>query len=327
MVPDDEHFSQIAICLARRRAGEFDVVHAFWVYPQGSLAVAAGAFLLRLPVVVSIGGGELVSLPQIEYGGARTTRGRVTMSLTLRMADAVSVPSRYAMLPASKIRRSVQCIPVGVDAKLFRGSTGRPCPPPWRLLQVAGLNQVKNQETLLKAMHSVAAERPGVILDCIGVDTLNGRMQRLARDLGIAALVRFHGSLTVDEIIPFYRNAHLFVQSSLHESMGAAVLEAAAAGVPVVGTGVGILWLKWPRRPRLRFQSTIPMPWRTASSNYSTIPRNGNRLLGPGRFFLSLTMRIGRPQNSRKSTERWFRTDTSTGGFVHCPIYKTFTIP
>jgi glycosyltransferase involved in cell wall biosynthesis len=45
----------------------------------------------------------------------------------------------------------------------------------------------------------------------------------------------------VDDIVPFYRRAHLYVQSSLHESMGAAVLEAAAVGVPTVGTNVGVV--------------------------------------------------------------------------------------
>jgi len=40
---------------ALRAAGSgFDLLHAFWVFPQGSLAVAAGS-LLRMPVVVRFG--------------------------------------------------------------------------------------------------------------------------------------------------------------------------------------------------------------------------------------------------------------------------------
>jgi glycosyltransferase involved in cell wall biosynthesis len=106
---------------------------------------------------------------------------------------------------------------------------------------------VKNQETLLRAVQQVASVWPDIVLDCIGVDALNGRVQALARSLGIADIVRFHGVLAVDEIVPFYQKAHLFVQSSLHESMGAAVLEAAAAGVPTVGTNVGIVAEMAPR--------------------------------------------------------------------------------
>jgi glycosyltransferase involved in cell wall biosynthesis len=232
---------------ALRAAGSgFDLLHAFWVFPQGSLAVAAGS-LLRMPVVVSIGGGELVWLPTIRYGGMRTLRSRITMSATLRTATAVSAPSTHVVRSATGIRPDIQWLPTGVDTTIFRGSVKRTCGEPWRLVHVAGLNEVKNQETLLRAVRQVADVCPHIVLDCIGVDALNGRVQELARNLGIADRVRFHGVLTIDEIVPFYHKAHLFVQSSLHESMGAAVLEASAAGVPTIGTNVGIVAEMAPR--------------------------------------------------------------------------------
>ena len=230
----------------RAAGGGFDLLHAFWVFPQGTLAVAAGS-LLRVPVVVSIGGGELVWLPTIHYGGMRTLRSRIIASATLRSASAVSAPSMYVTRSATGFRHDIQWLPTGVDTTIFRGSIKRTCGTPWRLIHVAGLNEVKNQETLLRAVQQVANVCPHIVLDCIGVDTLNGRVQALARDLGIVDIVRFHGVLTVDKIVPFYQNAHLFVQSSLHESMGAAVLEASAAGVPTVGTNVGIVAEMAPR--------------------------------------------------------------------------------
>jgi glycosyltransferase involved in cell wall biosynthesis len=147
----------------------------------------------------------------------------------------------YVMRAATGIRPDIQWLPTGVDTTIFRGSVKPACGEPRRLVHVAGLNEVKNQETLLRAVRQVADVCPHIVLDCIGVDALNGRVQELARNLGIADIVRFHGVLTIDEILPFYHQAHLFVQSSLHESMGAAVLEASAAGVPTVGTNVGIV--------------------------------------------------------------------------------------
>jgi glycosyltransferase involved in cell wall biosynthesis len=230
----------------RAAGGSFDLLHAFWVFPQGTLAVAAGS-LLRKPVIVSIGGGELVWLPTIRYGGMRTFRSRITMSATLRAASAVSAPSMYVTRSAARVRPDIEWLPTGVDTTIFQGSIERACGPPWRLMQVAGLNEVKNPETLLRAVRQVADVCPHIVLDCIGVDALNGRVQALARDLEIADIVRFHGVLTVDEIVPFCHKAHLFVQSSLHESMGAAVLEASAAGVPTVGTNVGIVAEMAPR--------------------------------------------------------------------------------
>ena len=230
----------------RAAGGGFDLLHALWVFPQGTLAVTAGS-LLRVPVIVSIGGGEMIWLPTIHYGGMRTIRSRITISATLRSASAVSAPSMYVTRSATRVRPDIQWLPTGVDTTVFGGSIKRKCGAPWRLVHVAGLNEVKNQETLLRAVQQVASVWPDIVLDCIGVDALNGRVQALARSLGIADIVRFHGVLAVDEIVPFYQKAHLFVQSSLHESMGAAVLEAAAAGVPTVGTNVGIVAEMAPR--------------------------------------------------------------------------------
>jgi glycosyltransferase involved in cell wall biosynthesis len=106
---------------------------------------------------------------------------------------------------------------------------------------VATINRVKDHATLLRATRIVLEQGIPVQLDCIGEDTLGGSVQRMASAMGLTAAVNFHGFKPLEEILPFYRQAHLYVQSSLHESMGAAVLEAAAAGLPTVGTAVGIV--------------------------------------------------------------------------------------
>lgn len=224
---------------ALRSAGEFDVLHAFWVHSPGTLAVAAGIFL-GVPVVVSIGGCELVSLPDLGYRIQQPLVRQVAVETVLHMARAVSAGSAYALHPLSEIRRDAVWLPLGADARLFCPSIQRSPDPPWRLLQVADLNEVKDQTTLLHAIRLVCDSGCQVQLDCFGVDTLEGRIQDLCRQLALGDAVRFHGRVTLDQIVPFYSQAHLFIQSSRHESMGAAVLEAAASGLPTVGTNVGI---------------------------------------------------------------------------------------
>ena len=220
--------------------GSFDVLHAFWAHPPGSLAIAAGAWL-GVPVVASIGGGELEWLPEISYGGQGTFRSHAVIAATVSRATVVSAPSVYVMQSLRKLRKDALWLPMGVADHFFQARTRDSNRSPKRLLHVASLNSVKDQTTLMHAMRKVADVRADVQLDCIGVDTLGGRIQRLACDLGISGAVRFHGVLPVDELLPFYRRADVFVQSSLHESMGAAVLEASAAGVPIVGTAVGLV--------------------------------------------------------------------------------------
>lgn len=220
--------------------GTFDVLHGFWAHPMGSLAVAAGA-ITGAPVIVSIGGGEMVWLPEIGYGGAGTLHSRMAITAALKMATVVSAPSEYALQPVRKVRKDTLWLPLGVSNTFFQSKSVTDPSKEKRLLHVASLNHVKDQITLLKAVRKVYDVFPNFRLDCIGVDTLDGQIQHFADSLGIAGVVRFHGALPVDELLPFYRDADLYVQSSRHESMGAAVLEASAAGVPVIGTRVGLV--------------------------------------------------------------------------------------
>jgi glycosyltransferase involved in cell wall biosynthesis len=112
--------------------------------------------------------------------------------------------------------------------------------PPWKLLQVASLNRVKDQGTLIDAL-AIAARDVDVHVDLVGEDTLNGAVQAYAARGGIAERVTVHGYVAFNELPSFFRAAHLYVQSSRHEASGAAVMEAAASGVPIVGTRVGYI--------------------------------------------------------------------------------------
>jgi glycosyltransferase involved in cell wall biosynthesis len=226
--------------LMRRLAaiGQPDVIHGFWAGASGVLAGLLGR-RLGIPAVLSIGGGELVWLPEIGYGGRSSWRGRIQAALALRLARVVTVGSRYAAQPLRG--HAVQIVPLGVDMARFSAVAERPAGPPWRLLHIASVNRVKDQPTLLRALRLIVDRAPDAQLDWVGEDTLNGAMQRPCDALGLAGHVRFHGFLPSDAVAPLYRAAHLHLLSSRHESQAVVVGEAAAAGVPTVGTAVGVL--------------------------------------------------------------------------------------
>lgn len=221
-------------------AGRFDVIHALWATDPGLLAGLFGR-LLRAPVVVSVAGGESVWLPDIGYGGARSRLGRARTDVVLRAAAAVTVGSEFARsLLAPHARARAEVVPLGIDVARLAAPPARPAGPPWRLLHVGSINRVKDHRTLLAAFAGIAA-RHDVTLDCVGEDTLGGEIHDHAARLGVGARVRFHGVVASDELAPLYRAAHVHVVSSRYESQSVAVLEAAAAGLPTVGTAVGLL--------------------------------------------------------------------------------------
>jgi glycosyltransferase involved in cell wall biosynthesis len=230
-----------------------DLLHAFWLSSTSTLALLAGR-ALGAPVLASLGGGELVGLRQIGYGGRLSALARLHVAVALRGARAVSAGSRYALAPLLPRRPDARWLPLGAEsAPEERGERGDPpspqrsAGPPWRLLHVASINRVKGPEVLLGALAIARAElRSGghgaepLLLDWVGFDTLDGAAQRMAGELGLGDAVRFHGWRPHADALALCRQAHLYVQSSYHESQGVAVCEAAVAGLPTVGSAVGL---------------------------------------------------------------------------------------
>ena len=229
----------IAAIRAEHRRERFDLVHAIFSGSCGLVAVAA-AKLLGLPSLVHIAGGELVALHDIGYGGRQKWKGRLREAVVLRAADAVTAASAPIIESLRALGLEARRVPLGVDLRSWsplaprrRRSTEA------RLLHVASLNRVKDQPTLLRALAALSATGLAFRMDIVGVDTLQGEMQRLARELGLEHHVRFLGFKTQRELRPIVTAADLLVMSSCHEAGPLVLLEAAVAGVPTVGTAVG----------------------------------------------------------------------------------------
>jgi glycosyltransferase involved in cell wall biosynthesis len=222
------------------RLRPFDLVHAIWSGPVGLAAVTAGR-MLGIPSLIHVAGGELASLPDIGYGGGLTWPGRLRERVTLRAASAVTAASSPTVESLLNNGVAARRVPLGVDLAVWparepvRRDRGRPS----RLIHVASLNRVKDQATLLRAVALLSRSQVNFELDIVGEDTLHGEIQSMALQLGLATSVRFHGFLTQRRLRPLIDAADLMIHTSRHETGPVAVLEAAVAGVPTVGTDVG----------------------------------------------------------------------------------------
>ena len=230
----------LAALAAEHRRGRFDIVHGFWAAGPGVVS-AAFARAVGAPAVLTLPGGDLTALADIGYGARLTLRGRLLTRLALAGASKVVVQSDWMARLAAPFGVRALRIPFGVALDRWPVAPPRRRDPsqPLRLLSVANLNRVKDQETLLLALAVLKARGVAFHLDMVGLDTLDGAVQRFASALGLDGCVSFHGFAPHDQLRPWFEAADLLLVSSRHEAGPLVALEAAVAGTPTVGTAVG----------------------------------------------------------------------------------------
>jgi glycosyltransferase involved in cell wall biosynthesis len=136
------------------------------------------------------------------------------------------IASKYA-LPLE----SIAVIPNGVAEEYFVSQRTNQHPVP-RLLFVGRLAAQKNPSLLIEA---VAHMQTSVILDIVGEGELRKNVEALIQKYNLHN-VHLHGQKTGRELLDFYKSADVFVLPSLKEGIANAMLEALAAGLPVVAS-------------------------------------------------------------------------------------------
>jgi len=140
-------------------------------------------------------------------------------------------------------RERIKVINVGVDTKLFRpmGSKG------WylksgelKILTVARLHKYKGINYLIKAMNTVHEEISGAKLYILGKGPEGRNLRNLAKNLALEDVVEFIQTPVPNYQMPeLYAECDVYIQPSIIEPFGIAILEAMACGKPVIGTKVG----------------------------------------------------------------------------------------
>jgi glycosyltransferase involved in cell wall biosynthesis len=101
-----------------------------------------------------------------------------------------------------------------------------------QLLAIGRLSREKGFDLLLEAMLAVRERFPEVNLTIAGAGREEDSLRSLCEEFGLNAAVQFAGH--VDRPYALFSEATLFVLPSRHEGMPNALLEAAAAGLPLV---------------------------------------------------------------------------------------------
>ncbi|HEY4479534.1 MAG TPA: glycosyltransferase [Candidatus Paceibacterota bacterium] len=107
------------------------------------------------------------------------------------------------------------------------------------ILMISRLAPEKNFACALEAFSRLLRTYPKALLVIVGSGPEKANIEYIAHDLGIARSVILTG--WQGAVRPYYKKAKLFLSTSWYEGYGLALVEAAAAGIPIVTTNVGIV--------------------------------------------------------------------------------------
>lgn len=212
----------------RRDGHPADLLHAH-VFSAGVLAVLLARG--RLPVVLSEHHTDFME------GKVRGYDARLARLVLRRAAVVCPVsPLLERHLRALQPRGHYEAVPNVVDVEAFAGHSAPRHGGPVRLVVVALLSPQKGIEHLLRALPAVRAAHGDVVLDIVGDGPSRGELEALAARELPPGVVTFHGLQERERIAALLGKSDVFVLPSLVESFGVVLVEALAAGLPVVTT-------------------------------------------------------------------------------------------
>lgn len=202
---------------------------------SGSCVKLVAAACLRrsgVPVIVSYHGFQEYKtgrLAKLAYWGMPVMNRRAARIVTVSDGLHRELIERWGADPKKTLRIYN---PATIDLSDAAATAGDLAARPDVVMAAGRLSLEKGVDVLIDAFARV--ERPGARLVIAGDGPERGRLERQARDLGIADRVTFLGHLA--DVRPLYRKTRVLAVPSRTEAFGMVVVEALAHGLPIVAT-------------------------------------------------------------------------------------------
>lgn len=203
-----------------------DVVHA---HLGGAAFGAIWSILFRKPLVVTVHTKpEKAFTKKIEMLIRTALQAGKTKLVAVSAENEVLIKDYYSL-----DARKCGCVNNGIDLQRF----SRKQHNGFTLINVARQDDNKNQAALIRCFAKLRANVPEAKLLLLGDGPNHEKLKKLAKELGVEDAVTFTGNVANTE--DYYAVSDLYVQTSFREAMPLSVLEAMAAGLPIISTEVG----------------------------------------------------------------------------------------
>jgi glycosyltransferase involved in cell wall biosynthesis len=219
----------IASLLARVRG--FDVIHVFSAsYTSFVIAPTPAILIAKLygkKIVLNYRSGEAED---------HLRRWRRTALPTIRLVDEVAVPSGYLVDVFARFGIHARSIYNFVETDRFRFRRRKPLRPVF--LSNRNLEALYNVACILRAFAIVQRRFPAAALTVAGDGSQRAELESLARQLDLRN-TEFIGRVEQARMHELCERADIYLNSSNIDNMPGSIIEAYAAGLPVVTTDAG----------------------------------------------------------------------------------------
>lgn len=225
-----------------RREG-IDIIHSHWIIPHGIIGALLSA-LCSKPHISSIHGSDAYIIQKT--GFLKLYVSLIGVYTDLFTANSSFTTDQIIQALSTRKKEKIRTIPMGVNGDRFKKkNTVRKGVNKERfVLYVGRLIPLKGVLTLIAAMKQVTDTMEHITLRIIGDGPEYEKCQQLVQNLQLEKNIHLLGRIPNQDLCQYYHESDLFVLPSVvragqAEGLGVVLLEAMAAGVPVIGTKTG----------------------------------------------------------------------------------------
>ena len=167
---------------------------------------------------------------------------KIFLPLILNSASMIIVPSPDYIGIAGDLypisNKKIIAVTNGLYLDNFKKNL-RKTNDPIKLLSVGRIDKYKNIPLLIESFKKISDKNPlGVELHIVGDGKEKNKVESLIKKLGLENRVFMHGSLKGQPLYDMYLNSDIFILTSIFESFGIVLLEAMAAGLPIIASDI-----------------------------------------------------------------------------------------
>ena len=220
------------------REKKYDATHSFFTVPCGFLSFVL-KFQKKIPYIVSLRGSDVPGYS--DRFAFLYIFLKPIIWFIWKNADFVVANSQGLKELALKTnqKQDIKIIYNGVDIHDFTPSESKNSE---LFIITNGATRVthrKGLDYLIRAVAKIVLKHNNVQLKIMGDGNAKEDLEKLIKELHVEENVKLIGRVPREQTSPFYKEASVFVMSSLNEGMSNAMLEALASGLPLISTKTG----------------------------------------------------------------------------------------